>query len=148
MPRIEKTFTIDAPVETVFGRIKDPMVNLEIAPVISEVRDISGEGLGMRFTMAADFLGTKLDLECEYTEYVPNQGFAFHWTGATLDATTSYALEPEAEGTRCNLACEFTVSAPLLGKFEEPVVGELLSQNYDLISANIKALIEAENPSS
>lgn len=148
MPKIEKTITIDAPVETVFARLEDPRINLEIAPATKEVRDISGQGLGMRFVIAMGFMGTTLDLDCEYTEYVPNQRFVLHWKGAFGDMTSTLSFEAEDGGTRWNYICEFKVTAPVLGKFAEPVVGKLLSQNIGLVQANAKALIEAENPSS
>jgi len=46
MAKIERSSTINAPVEKVFAYISDPMNLLEWLPSITDARDITGEGVG------------------------------------------------------------------------------------------------------
>ena len=48
MTKVERSITIKAPVEKVFSYISSPNNQLEWLPSITEVRDITGQGVGPR----------------------------------------------------------------------------------------------------
>ncbi len=46
MARVERSITINAPVEKVFAYIIDPTNELESIPSITDIRNVKGEGVG------------------------------------------------------------------------------------------------------
>jgi len=59
MAKIERTVTINAPVEKVFTYIADPMTLLEYLPSMMEVKDVTqtDEGVGSRIGGSTRWLG-------------------------------------------------------------------------------------------
>ena len=46
MAKVERSFTINAPIEKVFAYITDPANEMEYIPSVTDIRDIIGRGVG------------------------------------------------------------------------------------------------------
>ena len=46
MAKVERRFTINAPIEKVFSYITDPANEMEYIPSVIDIRDIAGKGVG------------------------------------------------------------------------------------------------------
>ncbi len=144
MARIEKEIFVNAPVEKVFARTDDPNNAVEDMAGTSEVKDISGQGLGMRFTQVHKVFGKKIDYQCEIVEYEPPERKVIHFKGGALEGNNTILTEEQDGGTKLTFVSEFNVPIPLIGKLAESVAVKLVSQDYDLTLANLKAHCEAE----
>jgi uncharacterized membrane protein len=72
------------------------------------------------------------------TEYVANQRITSKSQGG-IDNTTTWAFQPEGEGTRVDLSIEYTVPVPLLGKLAEAFIVKANEREADTLMANLKA---------
>lgn len=145
MARIERSIAIKAPVEKVFAYISDdPMNTLEWLPGMVEVKDVvrTKEGVGSRYRWVYKMAGLPFEGESIATEYVPNQRLVDQSKGG-INSTWTWTFAPEGEGTRVNLAIEYTVPIPVLGKLAEALVLRQNEREADLALVNIKARMES-----
>jgi len=75
MAKVERRFTINAPIEKVFSYITDPANEMEYIPSVIDIRDIAGKGVGQRCSWTYKMVGIPLKGEAEVTEYIPNQQY-------------------------------------------------------------------------
>ena len=144
MARLERSVTINAPVEKVFAYVcDDAMHTLDWMPSMVEVKDVvsTKEGVGSRYRWAYKMAGLRFEGENITTEYVPNQRLVEQSKGG-ISSTWTWTFAPEGEGTRLNLAIEYTVPVPVLGKLAEALVLRQNEREADLALANIKARME------
>ncbi len=73
MAKVERSITINAPVDKVFAYISDPANQLEWLPSITDVRDVTGQGVGRRWGWTYKMIGLSFRGEDEVIEYIPNQ---------------------------------------------------------------------------
>lgn len=143
MAKLEKSITINAPVEKVFGFI-DGAANLpEIWPSLIEVMDVKrlpkgGHSDRFVYKMA----GIRLEGTSEDIEFVPNERIVTKTTGGA-DSIQTWLFEPEAGGTKVTFRAEYTVPIPVLGKLAEAVIVKMNEREGDLLLANLKARMEA-----
>ena len=143
MAKLEKTITINAPVEKVFSYI-DGGTNLpEIWPSLVEVKDVQrlpNGGHSDRFVYK--MAGIRLEGTSEDVEYIPNQRIVTKTTGGA-ESTQTWLFQPEAGGTKVTFKVEYTVPIPVLGKLAEAIIVKMNDREGDLILANLKARMEA-----
>jgi uncharacterized membrane protein len=141
MAKIERSITINAPVEKVFAYIDDPMSNPEWLPSLMEVRDVVGQGTGTHFRWTYKMVGLRLQGESTATEYIPNRRIVTQSKGGAV-STWTWTFEPHDGGAKANLVVEYTVPVPVLGKVAEALVLKQNEREIDLAMANIKARME------
>ena len=141
MAKIERSITINAPVEKVFSYMIDPMNNLEWLPSVTDVRDVTGQGVGQRWGWTYKMMGLPLKGESELIEHIPNQRIVSKSTGGVV-STWTWTFKPEAGGTSLHLVVEYTIPVPVLGKFGERLVLSRNEREADLAMANIKDRME------
>ena len=143
MAKLEKSITINAPVEKVFSYI-DGGTNLpEIWPSLVEVKDVQrlpNGGHSDRFVYK--MAGIRLEGTSEDVEYIPNQRIVTKTTGGA-DSTQTWLFQPEAGGLKVTFKVEYTVPIPALGKLAEAIIVKMNEREGDLILANLKARMEA-----
>ena len=143
MAKIEKTITINAPVEKVFAYASDPTNLPEFWPSIVEIKDVQqlpsgGRSFGWVYKMA----GMRFEGTSEDTEYVANQRSVTENKGG-IRSTIAWTYQPEAGGTRLTTVTEYTVPIPLLGRLAEAFIVRLNENEAELLLANLKARMEA-----
>ena len=88
---------------------------------------------GMRFK------GTGADIE-----YVPNQRIVTKNKGG-IERIITCMFQPEAGGTKVTLETEYSLPIPLLGKLAEAFIVKANEHETELVLANLKARMEAED---
>jgi len=141
MAKVERSFKINAPVEKVFSYVTDPRNELEYIPSITDIRDITGQGVGQRFGWTYKMMGIPLKGKDEVTEYVPNQRYVQKSTGGIV-STWTWTFQPEAGGTRLSLVVEYTIPVPVLGKVGERLASRQTEREADLAIATLKDRLE------
>lgn len=141
MAKLEKSVTIIAPVEKVFSYITNPMNELEFTPGMTEVRDIIGQGVGRRFKWTYKMMGIPLKGDSEVTEYVPNQRYVEKSKGG-IDSTWTWTFKTKDGGTLLNLAIEYTIPVPVLGKIGERLVLRQNEREANTALAYVKDKLE------
>jgi len=141
MAKVERSFKINAPVEKVFSYVTDPRNELEYIPSITDIRDITGQGVGQRFGWTYKMMGIPLKGKDEVTEYVPNQRYVHKSTGGIV-STWTWTFQPEAGGTRLSLVVEYTIPVPVLGKVGERLALRQTEREADLAMATLKDRLE------
>jgi len=144
MAKAEKTITINAPVEKVFGYIDEPANLPEIWPSLAEIKDVqklpSG---GNKNRWVYKMAGIRLEgtSESEDTECVPNQRLVSKTKGG-VESTQIWMFQPEAGGTKVTFEVEYTVPIPVLGKLAEAIIVKMNEHEGEVILANLKTRME------
>jgi len=143
MARVERSITINAPVEKVFAYMADPMSEPEWLPGAVEVKDVTltEEGVGSHYRSVYKLLGLLFESETTTLEYIPNQRIVTQSKGGIV-STWTYTFEPHDGGTKANVVVEFTVPIPVLGKVAEALALKQIEREADLAVANVKAIME------
>ena len=141
MERVEKSITIDAPVEKVFAYLRDPMSNLEIMPSMVQVSQVAGEGVGAEFRWVYRMAGMNLEGKSTVLEFVPDERFVTKSQGG-IESTWIWDFAPDNGGTRIDLAVEYTVPIPVLGRLAESLVVRQNERELETTLANIKERVE------
>ncbi len=141
MPKVERSITINAPVEKVFNYVDDPMASLEWMPGLMEVKDVSGSGVGRHIKWRYKMVGILIDGETTITEHVPNERIVEQTKGGV---TSTWTLNFEAHdgGTKLGLTIEYTIPVPVLGKLAEKIVLKRNEREADLAMTIIKEEME------
>ena len=144
MPKLEKTITINAPVEKVFSYLQDNPTNLlQIWPSLVAVEDVQqlpngGTSFRWAYRMAGiNFKGTSEDIE-----YVSNQRVITKTKGG-IEATYTWTFRSKDGGTEMTVEVDWTVPVPVLGKLAEALIVRQQERGFDLVLANLKDRMEA-----
>jgi uncharacterized membrane protein len=143
MAKLERSITINAPVEKVFNYVSDPHNHLEFWPSVVEVKDVKrlpNGGYSHRFVYK--MAGVRFEGASEHIEYIPNQRFVEKATGG-IDATLDWGFQHENGGTKITVEAEYTVPVPVLGKVAEALVVKLNANEAEAILVNLKVRMEA-----
>jgi uncharacterized membrane protein len=142
MARVERSITIDAPVEKVFAYIDNPVNELEWFPGLMEVGDVTGKGVGARSHFTYKMIGIRLEGESTVTEYVPNERIVTQSKGGIVSIWT-WTFKPQNGRTKLTVVVDYTIPIPVLGKLAEAVAVKWTEREADMATANIKARMEA-----
>jgi carbon monoxide dehydrogenase subunit G len=141
MARVVKSVHVDAPVERVFAYLQDPMSNLDWLPGMIDVTKISGDGVGARFRWVYKMAGIPLEGESTALEFVPNERFVTESKSGVV-STWTWDFVPNDGGTRINLAVDYVVPVPVLGRLAEALVVGQNERVLDTALQNIKSRME------
>jgi carbon monoxide dehydrogenase subunit G len=141
MAKVERSISINAPVEKVFAYVSNPANEMEWFPSITDIRDIKGEGVGQKYGYTFKMAGLPLKGESEVLEYTPNQRYVTESKGGIV-STWTWTFKPEDSGTRLNVVVEYTIPVPVLGKVGEKLTLGQIEREADHAAANIKARLE------
>jgi coenzyme Q-binding protein COQ10 len=141
MAKVERSITINAPVDKVFAYISNPANEMEWFTSITDIRDIKGQGVGQMYGYTYKMAGLPLKGESEVIEYTPNQRYVTKSKGGIV-STWTWTFSPEDSGTRLNVVVEYSIPVPVLGKVGEKLTLGQIEREADLAAANIKARLE------
>jgi uncharacterized protein YndB with AHSA1/START domain len=141
--KVEKTITIDAPVEKVFAYVDDPANLVEVWPSLVEVKDVERlPGGGSKFGWVYQMAGVRFDGVAEAVEYVPNRHIVSKSEGG-VSSTITWEFEPEGSGTKVTNVADYTVNLPVLRKLADSFLVKLNEHEGEVLLANLKARMEA-----
>ena len=141
MAKVERSITINAPVEKVFNYVVDAMTQTEWIPSTIEVKDVSGSGVGQHFRWTYKMAGILLKGETTVTEHIPSERRVTQSKGG-VTSTWIINLETHDGGTMMELDIEYTIPIPVIGKLAEKIVLKRNEREADLAMANIKEKME------
>jgi uncharacterized membrane protein len=144
MAKIERTITINAPVEKVFEYLAQPTNLPEIWPSLVEVKDVkqTPQHVGDTFNWIYKMAGMRFEGSTQTTEYVSNERIVTKNTSG-IPSTFVYTFEAEDGHTRFHEEIEYTIPIPLLGKLAEAFILRQNEHEADVFLANLKARMEA-----
>ena len=142
MAKVERSITINAPVEKVCGYIK-PENLPEFWPRLVEVKDVQPlPNGGFSNKWVYKMAGMRFEGSSEDVEIVPNERLVTKTKGG-IESTQTWMFIPEAGGTKVTFGVEYNIPIPVLGKLAEAIVVKMNEHEAELLLANLKARIEA-----
>ena len=143
MAKLEKSVTINAPVNKVFDFMGDPKNLPEVWPSMVEVKDVQPlPAGGYNFSWTYKMGGMRFQGSSETTEFIANQHNVTE-SKKGIQSKFTWDYKPEAGGTKLNVKVEYTVPIPLLGKLAEAFIIKQNEHESDALLANLKARMEA-----
>ena len=142
MAKVARSIIINAPVEKVFSYISDPKNELEFVPSITDIRDITGQGVGQRYGWTYKMMGISFKGEDEVMEYTPNERYVHRSSGGVV-STWTWTFKSEAGRTQVNLVIDYNIPVPVLGKVGERLVLRGSEREADFAIANLKDILES-----
>lgn len=142
MPTIKNSIHIDAPVDKVFAYVTDPMTSVEWMVSLTEVRDVTGSGVGQHWGWEYTMIGIPFQGESTVTESSANEHHVFTSKGGITSKFT-WDFAPEDGGTRLDLKLDYSIPGKVLGKLAEGFVARRNERESALNIQNIKEHMEA-----
>lgn len=143
MARAETSRDIDRPISDVYAYVADPGRQPEWAALVLEVRGTRGGPAreGDTFTVAAKFLGRRLETTYRVTAADENRLLAYKSTEGPVPHAWTFTFEPEGDATRVTSEVEgepggfFALAAPL--------VENAMRRQMETDLATLQALLES-----
>jgi uncharacterized membrane protein len=143
MATVNKSITINAPIEKVFKYTAEPSNLLEIWPSMVEIKNIQPlPNGGTRGRFVYKMAGMRFEGISEDTEFIPNQRIVSK-TEEPIESEQIWEYQSEGEATKVTFRVEYTVPIPLLGKLAEAFIVKLNENEAETLLANLKARMEA-----
>ena len=148
MIKIDKSIVTDAPLETVFAYIVDPVHAPEYTTGGGEVKDIQRLPDGRyTYTFVSKFLGLHSESKCEQVEVVPNERIVERQQGGGMDSDVTERFERLPDGkTRVSLVSETTLHAGPFAKFGEAFLTKYFDHGIEMAMEAAKAHLEVGVP--
>lgn len=154
MAHIEKSLTIDAPIDRVYGLARDPRRWHTWWPNLTEGELVKGEGeAGTVVEHAYRLLGIPIDVTTRVLED-HREGDTARWRGAIdgpLDGEQTWSYRSVAGGraTEVTAQVDYTVPGKVLGPAVDRLVVERIQEHaVEHTLANLKLLCEAAHGAS
>ena len=143
MATVNKSITINAPIEKVFKYTNEPSNMPEIWPSLIEnegIEQLPNGGNRTRFMYK--MAGLRIEGTSEDTEFIPNQRVVSITKGGA-ESEIIWEYQSEGEATKVTFRGEYTEPIPLLGKLAEAFIVKQNENEVEILLANLKARMEA-----
>ncbi|PUA80135.1 SRPBCC family protein [Nocardioides currus] len=142
MPSVERTITVDQPVERVWTYISDWTNTEEWDPPTVRTERTSGDGgVGTRYHNVSKFLGSEQEVDYEVKELVENQRMQLAGDAGSLTLLDTITLRPTASGTELTYHAEFTPHGA--AKLAEPLMPAGLKLLADRVAESLEEHLRA-----
>ena len=144
--KVDTSVEIRRPIEEVFAYVADPTTAPKYSSTWIE-SSLVGSGpmrVGSRVKRVARFLGRRVEMTAEVTEYEPNHKLSGRSISGPIPGSTEFSFEPTEHGTRVHVKIE--AEAEGLYKLAGPVLSGVAKHAWDTDFAALKALLEAQIP--
>ena len=141
MIRIQASVTINRPLEEVFRFMTNHQNALQWQSGLLEARVTNDVvGVGKTWVDVVQFLGRRIEIASELTEFEPLRTVGFKSTSGPIPLEGRYAFEPDGAGTKVT----FTLQGEAGGFFKlaEPIVARSTQRQWETNLANLKDLLE------
>ena len=141
MIRIQASVTINRPLEEVFRFMTNHQNALQWQSGLLEARVTNDVvGVGKTWVDVVQFLGRRIEIASELTEFEPLRAVGFKSTSGPIPIEGRYSYEPEGQGTKVT----FTLQGEPGGFFKlaEPLVARSTQRQWETNLANLKDLME------
>ena len=144
--RVTTEIEIDVPIDQVFSYVTDPNSHAQWHQAATDVRDVSGPtGVGQRFTWITHFLGKRLEVIQEVTDFEPNTLYGWRSVQGSYQSVHHFHFEQLNGGTM--VRAELGVwDLHFMGKLAAPLI-QRSSRGYEQHSLEtLKDLLEIHGP--
>ena len=144
MSKIERSVIVDRPIGEVFEFIHDPTKDALWQTTIVESKLLT-EGpirAGSQIQEARRFLGLRVELSYELTEYEPPRRSSVKALSGPFPFSGSYILEPLDRATRFTITGD--IEAHGFFKLAEPVFARIAARELETNLGHLKDLLEAQ----
>lgn len=150
MAILDKTITINAPVEKIFDFVIKPESWKEIYPKVTEIKEVQSLSTGgYRYHCKFDmFAGMKCEVDTENTEVVANERIGYHNTcgligkkNIELDEVLSF--QSEDGKTKLTYHVSNKVPVPIIHEFIETLLMKMSERMLNKCLTNLKTKMEA-----
>ena len=141
MAKVERGTFIKAPLDKVFSYLTEPNNQLEWLPSITDVREVTGQGVGGKWGWTYKMFGLPFKGNSEVIEQVDNEKYVFKSEGGIRSIWT-LKFKSGDDGTYFNLTVEYTIPVPVLGMVAEKLVLAQNEREANLALDNIKSRLE------
>jgi uncharacterized membrane protein len=148
MTKIERSIEIDRPIDEVWAFVHDTSKDALWQTTLRESELLTERplGVGTRVRELRQFLGVRVELAWEVTEYEPNRKSSIKGVSGPVPLKGSYLLEPVTGGTKFTVIGE--LDAHGLFKLAEPVFARLTARELEANLGHCKDLLEASEDAS
>lgn len=135
--------TINAPVEEVFKFAASPKNTPMFVPNLAENTGFSTEetSAGQTWNWRFNMLGVDLTGTAETIAVEPNKRWNFKSSGGA-ESEWTYTYEPDGDGTKVTIACEYEIPAGVLSKAKAPAVEAMNAKLAAAALDNLKTILE------
>jgi len=141
--RLEATILINRPAEDIFAFLNVPENHPKFVPGMLEFKQTSPGPLGRvgaTVRGVRHFLGRKMELPYEITEYEPGNRLGMKGTMGPITFKDGYVLDPMGNSTRVKFWLELTLTG--LMKLARPILVLQGKTHADETLANLKSALE------
>ncbi len=143
MAKVEKTITINAPVEKVFAFMEDPANLPAIWPSMVEVKNIKPEPAGgYNYDWIYKMGGMHIEGSSKTAEYEQNKRLVDK-SSKGIESEFTWIYQPEGGGTKLTVEVAYKVPVPVLGKLAESLIVKMNEREADTLLHNLKSIMEA-----
>jgi len=145
MTKIERSIVIGRPVDEVWEFVHDIANDRLWQTTLTESEQLTGGrmGVGTKVREVRHFLGLRIELTWEVTEFEPKRRSAIKGISGPVPLSGGYLLEPVEEGTRFSVSGE--LDAHGLFKLAEPVFARITARELEANLGHLRDLLEAES---
>ena len=142
MITVEKSIVIDRNADAVFAYVSDQTNAPRWQRGLTEVRRTTGDpiGVGTKHTAVRTFMGRRLELSNEYTQYEQDRFVEFRVWGS-MPGRASYTVESNGTG-RARLTSRIETQAQGMVRLAEPLMAATLRRDVEAGLGTLKALLE------
>jgi uncharacterized protein YndB with AHSA1/START domain len=145
MEHIVKSVIVPAKPERVFPLISTPKYVSRLLPGKAQISDVESLPMGgWRYRWMREFLGVRFEGGALVTVSAYAHKLMVRRAGG-LVVTEVWTLQPDDEGTRVTLACDFVLPPPLLQKHERDDIYAGFVQDVEQTLTNLCTLVEMEH---
>ena len=143
MTRIERSITIERPVDEVWRFVHDWRNDRLWQTTLRESEQLTDGpvGVGTQVREVRQFLGLRVELAWEVTEYEPTTHSSIKGISGPVPLSGGYVLAPENGGTLFTVAGE--LDAHGLFKLAEPVFARMTARELETNLGHLKDLLES-----
>lgn len=141
MVKADAHAVIKAPVSKVWSLLNDTARSPEWMPLLEEVSDIQGDGVGKSFNWKYKFLGIKFKGASRVEEQDLEKKSVMK-SKAGIESIWKWNFAPEGDGTKVDLEVEYTIPVPVLGKYAEKYVVKQGKRDLEYLMENFKHSLE------
>jgi hypothetical protein len=145
MTKIERSIVIGRPVDEVWEFIHDIANDRLWQTTLAESEQLTDGpmGVGTRVREVRHFLGLRIELAWEVTEFEPRRTSAIRGVSGPVPLSGRYLLEPVEGGTKLTVRGE--LDAHGLFKLAEPVFARITARELEANLGHLEDLLEAES---
>ena len=144
MAKVEANVVIDRTLTEVFQYMSINENALQWQPGLLETRITNDvQGLGRAWVDVVQFLGRRMEVPFQLTDWQVDRKIAFQSTGGPIPMQGSYVFAPSGDGTRVTFL--LTGEPGGFFKLAEPVLMRIPQHQWQTNLANLKDVLEAQS---